>query len=118
MEQPQSHRKYRVDNTRMEVRRTGGAPNVAGGIEDEDALILPVDKLSTSATERVSQMLDDTPAFTDIRASVDLFQGPLMSPLTYTSAADLHFNESNSIVPALEELEAVDSSRPARIRGR
>ena len=102
-----------MDNTRREVRRTGGGPNAAGEVEDEDALILAADKeLSTSATERVSQMLEGTPAFSSISGSVDLFQGPLMLPPTHTSAADLHLNESSSMVPGLEELEAVDSSRP------
>ena len=106
--------KARVDNTRREVRRTGGGPNAAGEVEDEDALILAADKeLSTSATERVSQMLEGTPAFSGISGSVDLFQGPLMSPSAHTSAADLHLNESSSMVPVPEELEAVDSSRPA-----
>ena len=106
--------KARVDNTRREVRRTGGGPNAAGEVEDEDALILAADKeLSTSATERVSQMLEGTPAFSGISGSVDLFQGPLMSPSTHTSAADLHLNESSPMVPVPEELEAVDSSRPA-----
>ena len=106
--------KARVDNSRREVRRIGGGPNAAGEVEDEYALILAADKeLSTSATERVSQMLEDTPAFSGISGSVDLFQGPLMLPHTHTSAADLHLNESSSMVPVLEELEAVDSSRPA-----
>ena len=108
--------KARVDNTRRELRGTGGGPNAAGDVEDEDALILATDKeLSTSATERVSQMLEGTPAFSGISGSVDLFQGPLMSPSTHTSAADLPLNESSSMVPVLEELEAVDSSRPAYI---
>ena len=103
-----------MDNTRREVRRTGGGPNAAGEIEDVDALILRADKeQSTSTTERASQMLEDTPAFSGISGGVDLFQGPLMSPSTDTSAADLHFNESSSMVPVLEELEAVDSIRPA-----
>ena len=107
--------KASVVNTRRELRQTGGEPNAAGEVEgeDEDALILAADKeLSTPATERVSQMLEDTPAFSCISGSVDLFQGPLMFPPTHTSAADLHLNESISMVPVLEELEAVDSSRP------
>ena len=46
-----------VDNTRREIRRTGGGQNAAGEVEDEDALILDADKeLSTSATERVSKL--------------------------------------------------------------
>ena len=36
-----------------------------------------------------------------------------MSPSTHTPAADLHLNESSSMVPVPEELEAVDSSRSA-----
>ena len=69
--------------------------------------------MSTSATERVSQMLEDTPVFSGISGNVDLFQGHLMMPPTHTSAADLHLNETSSMVPVLEELEAVDSCRPA-----
>ena len=104
----------RMDNTRMDVRRTGGGPNAAGRVEDEDALILAADKeLSTFATERVSHMYENTPAFSGISGSVDLFQTPLMSPSTHTSAADLHLNESSSMVPVLDELDTVDSSRPA-----
>ena len=88
--------KARVDNTRREVRRTGGGPNAAEEVEDEYALILAADKeLSTSATERVSQVLEGTPAFSGISGSVDLFQGPLMSPSTHTSPVDLHLNESS-----------------------
>ena len=66
--------KGRVDCSRREARRTGGGSNEAGEVEDEDILILSSDKeISTSVTERVSQMLSSTPAFTGISGSVDLF---------------------------------------------
>ena len=49
--------KVRVDNTRGEVMRTGGGPNAAGEVEDEDALTLAADKeLSTSAKESISDV--------------------------------------------------------------
>ena len=66
-----------MDYSRREARRTGGGPNEAGEVEDEDILILSSDReLSTSVTERVSQMFSSTPAFTGICGSVDLFQAP------------------------------------------
>ena len=54
-----------VNCSRREARRTGGGPNEARKVEDEDILILSSDKeMSTSVTERVSQMLSSTPTFT------------------------------------------------------
>ena len=56
---------------------TGGGPNEAGEVKDEDILILSSDKeVFASVTERVPQMLSSTPAFTGISGSIDLFQAP------------------------------------------
>ena len=74
-----------VDCSRREASRTGGGSNEAGEVEDEDILILSSDKeMSTSVTERVSQMLSRTPAFIGISGSDDLFQPPttLLPPQT------------------------------------
>ena len=50
--------KARMDCSHKKVRMTGGGPNEAGEVEDEDILILGSDKeVSTSVTERVLQML-------------------------------------------------------------
>ena len=69
--------KAREDYSRREARRTGGGPKEAGEVEDEDIMILSSNwELSTSVTERVSQMFSSTPAFTGICGSVDLFQAP------------------------------------------
>ena len=69
--------KARVDCSRREARMTGGGPNEAAEIEDEDILILSSEKIAfTSVTERVSQMLSSTPAFSGISWSDDLFQLP------------------------------------------
>ena len=62
-------------------KRAGAGPDEAGEVEDEDILILSSDKgMSPSVTERVSQMLSRTPAFTGINGSVDLFQPPATLP--------------------------------------
>ena len=54
-----------VDCSRREARRTGEGPSEAGEVEEEHILILNSDKeMSTSVTERVSQKLSSTPAFT------------------------------------------------------
>ena len=69
--------KARVDCSRREARKSKGRPNEAEEVEDEDILILISDKeMFTSVTEKVSQMLSRTPAFTGISGSVDLFQPP------------------------------------------
>ena len=63
----QSLRKARLDCSRREARRTEGGSNEAREVEDENILILSSDKeMSTSVTERVSQMLPSTLAFTGI----------------------------------------------------
>ena len=81
MEQSKRFRKARVDYSRREARRTGGGLNEAGEVEDEDLMILRSDReLSTSVTERVSQMFSSTPAFTGICGSVDLFQAQTALP--------------------------------------
>ena len=70
-----------MDCSRREARRTGGGPNEAGKVEDEDILILISDKeVSTYVTKRVSQMLSSTPIFTGIRESVDLIQPSTIFP--------------------------------------
>ena len=64
-----------VDCSRREARMTGGWLNEAGEVEDEDILVLNSDiEVSTSVTDRVSQMLSST--FTGIRESFDQFKPP------------------------------------------
>ena len=59
--------KSHVDDSRREAMRTGGGQNAVGEVEEEQMLILAADKeLTTSATERVTQMLGGTPAFSGI----------------------------------------------------
>ncbi|KAI6657170.1 hypothetical protein LOD99_15956 [Oopsacas minuta] len=89
--------KARVDSSRREARRTGGGPNGAGEVGDEDIRILSSDReLSTSVTERVSQMFSSTPAFTGICSSVDLFQAPT-ALLSHTE-----ISESREVTPVFE----------------
>ena len=77
MEQSQRFAEARVDCSRREARSTGGGSNEIREVEDEDILILSSAKeMSTSVTERVSQMLSSTLAFTGVSGSVDLFQPP------------------------------------------
>ena len=55
--------------------RTGGGQNAEGEVEEEQLVILAADKeLTNSATERVTQMLGGTPAFSGITGAVDLFK--------------------------------------------
>ena len=69
--------KSHVDSSRREARQIGGGPNVVGEIDDEAILILAADKdLSTTATERITEMLEGTPAFSGIKRSANLFEGP------------------------------------------
>ena len=73
--------KARGDCSRRKARMTGGGPNEAGEVEDGDILILRSDKeVSTSVTERVSQLLSSTPAFIGISGSFDLFEPPITLP--------------------------------------
>ena len=60
---------------------TGGGPNEAEEVEDEDILILSSEEeVSTSVKEKVSEMLSSTPAFTGICGSFDLFEPPTTLP--------------------------------------
>ncbi|KAI6650212.1 Myb-related transcription factor, partner of profilin-like [Oopsacas minuta] len=106
--------KARVDSSRREARRTGGGPNEAGEVEDEDIRILSSDReLSTSVTERVSQIFSSTPAFTGICGSVDMFQAPTALP------SHTEISESSEVTPVFEGPEVtVVNSRPEGRRKR
>ena len=94
--------------SRREARRTGGGPNEAGEVEDEVILILSSDKeMSTAVTERVSQMLSSTPAFTGISGSVDRFQPPTTLLPTQTEII-----EASAVTPVFERPEVTISNRP------
>ena len=69
--------------------------------------------MSTSVTERVSQMLSSTPAFIGISGSVDLFQPPttLLPPQT-------EIIEASAVTPVFEGPEVTVSSRPVGNRNR
>ena len=87
---------------------TGGGPNESGEVEDEDTMILSSDReLSTSVTERVSQMFSSTPVFTGICSSVYLFQAPTALPL------HTEISETSAVTPVFEGPEVtVVSNRP------
>ena len=106
--------KARVDSSRREARRTGGGPNEAGEVEDEYILILSSDReLSTSVTERVSQMFSSTPAFTRICGSVDLFKAATAFP------SHTEISETSAVPPVFEGPEViVVSNRPEGSRKR
>ena len=99
--------KSKFDASKREVNKTGGGTNSAGVLEEDDALILDADK-SISNTERISDMFKDTPAFSGISGTVDLFQVPSdgVSPV---------FCEE--IPPAVHEVE-VKTSYVAKGRSR
>ena len=87
---------------------TGGVPI---GIEDEDILILSSDEeIFTSVTERVSQVLPSTPAFTGI--SGDLFQPPTMLP------PQTEISTACAVPPVFERQEVILTSRPEECRKR
>ena len=70
-----------VDCSRREARMSGGGPNKASKVKDEDILIKSSDKeVSTSVTERVSEIWFSTPAFTGISGNFDLFELPTTLP--------------------------------------
>ena len=106
--------KARVDYIRREARRTGGRPNEAGEVEDENIMILSSDReLSTSVTERVSQMFSSTPAFIGICGSVNLFQAPTPLP------SHTEISETSAVTPVFEEPEVtVVSNHPEGRRKR
>ena len=97
---PKGSAKARVDCSRREARMTGGGPNEAG--EVEDIRILTSDKeVSTSVTERVSEMLSSTPAFTGISWSFDLFE-----PST-TLPPRTEISEACAVPPVFERQEVI-----------
>ncbi|KAI6647067.1 hypothetical protein LOD99_8904 [Oopsacas minuta] len=105
--------KARVDSSRREARRTGGGPNEAGEVEDEDLRILSSDReMSTSVTERVSQMFSSTPAFSGICGSADMF----LAPTTLPSHTEI--SESREVTPVFEgpEVTVVSSHPEGRCR--
>ena len=60
--------KSHVDSSRRGARQTGGGPNVVGEIDDEAIVILAADKdLSTTATERITEMLEGTQHLVKLR---------------------------------------------------
>ena len=105
--------KARGDCSRRETRMTGGGPNEAGEVEDEDILILRSDKKVTiSVTERVSQMLSSTPAFTGISGSFDLFEPPTTLP------PQTEISEACAVPAVFERQEVIATSRPEGSRTR
>ncbi|KAI6658926.1 hypothetical protein LOD99_10886 [Oopsacas minuta] len=96
-EQSKRFAKAHVDSSRREARRTGGGPNEAGEVEDESIRILSSDReLSTSVTERVSQMSSSTPAFTGTCGSIYMFQAPTALP------SHTEISESSEVTPVFE----------------
>ena len=75
--------------------------------QDEDIPILTLDKeVSTSVTERVSNMLSSTPAFTGISGSFDLFEPPTTLP------PQTEISEACAVTPVFEREEVIVISRP------
>ena len=88
-----------VNPVLITVEGTRGRPNEAGEVEDEDIMILSSDReLSTSVTERV-QMFSNTPAFTGICGSVELFQVPTALP------SHTEISETSTVTPMFERPE-------------
>ena len=112
MEQPQRFAKARVGCSRREVRMTGGAPNEAGEVEDENILIPSSEKeVFTSVTERVSQMLPSTPTFMGISGSFDLYEPPTRLP------PRTEISEASSVTSVFEGQEVIVTSHPEAKRG-
>ena len=87
--------------------------NEAGEVEDGDLLILSSEKeMSTSVTERVSQMFSSTPALNEISGSVDLIQ-----PST-TLPPQTEIIEASAITPVFKVPEVTVGSRPVGNRKR
>ena len=96
--------KSKVDASFREARKTGGGVNTAGHVEDNDIFILSADRGISDSADRVTDMFQNTPAFSGISGAVDLFQAPagnIEIPTTSTAAGPVLFEDT----PILESPE-------------
>ena len=64
--------KSEVDSSFKEARKTGGGSNETRIAENEEMMIVSAEKC-LSNSDRVTDMLKDTPAFSGVSGAVDLF---------------------------------------------
>ena len=69
--------KSKVDASFREARKTRGGTNTAGHVEDVDMLIISADRSISDSADRVTEMFQNTPAFSGFSGAVDLFQAPV-----------------------------------------
>ena len=83
--------KSKVDASFREARKTGVGANTAGQVEDEDMQILSADRsIFADSADRVTEMFQNTPAFSGISGAADLFQAPAIA-LTVSAAGPDEF---------------------------
>ena len=81
--------KSKVDASFREARKTGGGTNSAGQVEDEDMQILSADRsIFADSADRVTEMFQNTPAFSGISGATDLFQAPAIASTASASGPD------------------------------
>ena len=68
--------KSKVDASFREARKAGEGTNTAGHV-DEDMLIISADRCISDSAERVTEIFQNTPAFSGISGALDLFQAPV-----------------------------------------
>ena len=69
--------------------RLEGVTNTDGQVEDEDMQILSVDRsIFADSADRVTEMFQNTPAFSGISGAADLFQAPAIASIVSVAGPD------------------------------
>ena len=94
--------------------RPGQGSDPAGVIEDEDMLIIAADR-SISNSDRVRMMFENTPAFSSISGSVDLFQSPSCSYISVNSCATQNIPQELTIIESPKIEIKTEGSRKQKL---
>ena len=111
--------KSKVDASFREARKTGGGTNSAGQVEDEDMQILLADRsIFADSPDRVTEMFQNTHAFSGISGAADRFQAPAIA--STGSAAGPDESEDTPILesPEIEIPTTYKTSKKSRKRRR
>ena len=96
--------KSKVDASFREARKTGEGTNTAGHVENEDMQILSADRsICADSADRVTEMFQNTPAFSGISGAAELFQAPAIA--STVSAAGPNESEDTPILESPAEIE-------------
>ena len=100
--------KSKVDSSFREASKTGGGSNQTGIAENEEMMMVSAEKC-LSNSDRVTDMLKDTPAFSRVSGAVDLFQPPCSSSTQPLSV------EIDSYILESPEVEIQQIPRPTKM---